>query len=367
MGNFKGLPVLIWIEISLNQQRIDNSECQTECKNIPFRGKEIGLLGFVYFLFEDIRGECRKSCYSSNNGLRVVYVSKWSENGFGDVKKCRGKGLTSWCFLCVIALLLGLATLTVMTQQEYLMTFFYATVYSMSSLPVIVSLLDELKLLNSQLGRLGLSTPLVSDLVGLLLLIVSSLMRTADHELNDTGDGLFQLDRHWDPVLEKIEAFTVDVNAVINFLDASFGGDNPIPVTVIHHIKLVGQSSALFISHRKGRVIACDHLLSMNVICLFNELEQNSRGSLSVNVITAVSLPKFINRRLVNVAMILLEGDDDREALAFAIRIAQDTRVKLWVAHILPANLNEKDRIKFREEVVDGATTAVPVIRSMVH
>lgn len=55
MGNFKGLPVLIWIEISLNQQRIDNSECQTECKDILFRGKEIGLLGFVYFLFGDIR------------------------------------------------------------------------------------------------------------------------------------------------------------------------------------------------------------------------------------------------------------------------------------------------------------------------
>jgi hypothetical protein len=55
MGNFKGLPVLIWIEISLNQQRIDNSERQTECKDIPFRRKEIGLLGFVSFLYGDIR------------------------------------------------------------------------------------------------------------------------------------------------------------------------------------------------------------------------------------------------------------------------------------------------------------------------
>jgi hypothetical protein len=55
MGNFKGLPVLIWIEISSNQQRIGNSESQTECKDILFRRKEIGLLGFVSFLFGDIR------------------------------------------------------------------------------------------------------------------------------------------------------------------------------------------------------------------------------------------------------------------------------------------------------------------------
>ncbi|KAJ6863186.1 hypothetical protein NC652_039931 [Populus alba x Populus x berolinensis] len=242
-----------------------------------------------------------------------------------------------------------------------------------------------------------------------------------------------------------------DVNAVINLLDASCRGDGPIAVTVLHHIKLVGQSTPLFISHRKGRVIVCDYLHSKNVIRLFNEFEQNSRGSLSVNAVTAVSLLKFMyddifslaverlasliilpfhirwwkqdgsiqsedhslrelnsrilekapcsvgilvdrcsNRRLVykedtpaviNVAMIFLGGDDDREALTFAIRMAQDTRVKLRVAHLLPANLNElearqdnvalkgvkeKDHITFGEEVVDGAATTVSLIRSMV-
>jgi hypothetical protein len=242
-----------------------------------------------------------------------------------------------------------------------------------------------------------------------------------------------------------------DVNAVINFLDASCGGDSPIAVTVLHHIKLVGQSTPLFISHRKGSVIVCDYLHSMNVIRLFNEFEQNSRGSLSVNAVTAVSLLKFMyddifslaveklasliilpfhirwwkqdgsiqsedhslrelnnrvlekapcsvgilvdrcsNRRLVykedapeviNVAMIFLGGDDDREALTFAIRMAQDTRVKLCVAHLLPANFNEleakqdnvalkgvkeKDHITFGEEVVEGAATTVSLIRSMV-
>jgi len=106
------------------------------------------------------------------------------------LRNVEGKVLLLGVSCVLLPLLLGLATLTVMTKKEYLMNFFIATVYSMSSFPVIVSLLHELKLLNSQLGRLGLSTALVSDLVGLLLLIVSSLLRAADHELNETGDGV---------------------------------------------------------------------------------------------------------------------------------------------------------------------------------
>ncbi|CAK7344692.1 unnamed protein product, partial [Dovyalis caffra] len=588
------------------------------------------------------------------------------------LKTVEGKVLFVGALCVLLPLLLGVATLTIMTEQEYLINFFTATTYSMSSFPVIVSLLNDLKLLNSELGRLGLSTALVSDLVGLLLLIISSLLRTADQEPNEIGDALiamfvfivtvalvlrpalnllarkisdslkelyvyfiislflgsvllshfFGLAVFYGPfivglavpsgpplgsaVLEKFEAITGyiltifvttcgmrvdfantkfdkiqlniaaislgvislakflvcyvghsffwesrakhsaafafimcakgvvelalytflddteaimddafifmvgtvivfgsfvpilvrrlynptkryrgclkrnlidsgpnselqiiscihapgDVNAVINLLDPSCSGDCPIAVTVLHHIKLVGQSTPLFISHRKERVIVCDYLHSVNVIRLFNEFEQNNSGLVSVNAVTAVSPPTFMcddiftlaveklasliilpfhirwwkqdgsiqsedhnlrelnnkvlekapcsvgilvdrysNRWLVykddaptiiKVAMIFLGGNDDREALTFAIRMAQDTRVKLCVLHLIATidegrvirDLNEfeakqdnvalkeakeKEYITYIKEVVDGATTTFSIIKSMVH
>ncbi|KAJ4836825.1 hypothetical protein Tsubulata_018347, partial [Turnera subulata] len=62
---------------------------------------------------------------------------------------------------------------------------FDATIYSMTSFPVIVHLLGDLQLPNTSLGRLSLSTALVSDLLSMTIFsILTFLMKM----LNDHGD-----------------------------------------------------------------------------------------------------------------------------------------------------------------------------------
>ncbi|KAJ4838059.1 hypothetical protein Tsubulata_050095, partial [Turnera subulata] len=52
---------------------------------------------------------------------------------------------------------------------------FDATIYSMTSFPVIVNLLSDLQLLNTSLGRLSLSTALVSDLLSITIFSVLTI------------------------------------------------------------------------------------------------------------------------------------------------------------------------------------------------
>ncbi|CAK7344690.1 unnamed protein product [Dovyalis caffra] len=258
-----------------------------------------------------------------------------------------------------------------------------------------------------------------------------------------------------------------DVTAVIRLLDASCGGDSPIAVTVLHHMKLVAQSTPIFISHRKERLILCEYVYSVNVINLFNAFEQNSRGSVSVNAVTAVSPPMLmyddicsvavdklasliiipfhirwwkqegiiesedhglreLNRRVLesapcsvailvdrcsniprkpvytddellltyDVGMIFLGGNDDREALTFALRMAEDTRVRLSVVHLIAQKssggagnegvnidcqdlesthdymilrgVKEREYITYREVIADDAAATASIVRSMV-
>lgn len=93
-----------------------------------------------------------------------------------------------------LPLLLSLATITTVNGEANLIdNFFTTTIYSMTSFPAIEFLLNELKLLNSELGRLSLSTALVSDLFSLVLIFVSSLLRIAHHNPSDADDGLISV------------------------------------------------------------------------------------------------------------------------------------------------------------------------------
>ncbi|OMP10403.1 Cation/H+ exchanger [Corchorus olitorius] len=60
--------------------------------------------------------------------------------------------------------------------------FFLSVTYSGTSFPVIHGLLSELKILNSELGRLGLSAALVSDLLSQLLVIIGQWLRKVADE-----------------------------------------------------------------------------------------------------------------------------------------------------------------------------------------
>lgn len=57
---------------------------------------------------------------------------------------------------------------------------YLAVTHSVTPFPVIASLLNDLKILNSELGRLALSSALVSDLCSIFLVTVTILARTGD-------------------------------------------------------------------------------------------------------------------------------------------------------------------------------------------
>ncbi|XWS16921.1 hypothetical protein CRYUN_Cryun33cG0023100 [Craigia yunnanensis] len=80
----------------------------------------------------------------------------------------------------VVPLIFRLITIKGLQPEDELFknkTFFLAVTYSGTSVPVIHCLLNELKILNSELGRLGLSTALIGDIVSLLLMHISQWVK----------------------------------------------------------------------------------------------------------------------------------------------------------------------------------------------
>ncbi|KAL5577137.1 hypothetical protein UlMin_018836 [Ulmus minor] len=87
-----------------------------------------------------------------------------------------------------------------LNKQENLQLMFVLTTYSMTSFPVIAYLLEDMKILNSELGRLGLSASIISDILGVFLMAVSTLARILDKSI-----GLAILD------LAAVTTFTLSV------------------------------------------------------------------------------------------------------------------------------------------------------------
>lgn len=77
--------------------------------------------------------------------------------------------------ICVL-IILGSTSLEVGKKHKIM---FMSLIYSSSVFPSIHCLLSDLKILNSELGRIGLSAAVISDLVSLFLLVFSGLMRIA--------------------------------------------------------------------------------------------------------------------------------------------------------------------------------------------
>ncbi|KAJ8750919.1 hypothetical protein K2173_016100 [Erythroxylum novogranatense] len=250
-----------------------------------------------------------------------------------------------------------------------------------------------------------------------------------------------------------------DVHAMIKLLNVSCTRDSPISVTVLHLIKLTGQSNPLFIPHRKTNIVLCGYPKSENVIKFFNGFEYNNPSAASVNAITAVSSPDFmyddvcyvafdkltalvilpfhirwstrdgsieseddkikeLNLRILErapcsvgilvdrhhkhskirvshetnssissstykVAMIFIGGEDDREALTFAIRMTLDSRIKLTVVRLVAANrvsvnglelaydnmvlskVKDNKSAAYREETANDAMTTTSIVKPM--
>ncbi|XVF52540.1 hypothetical protein PTKIN_Ptkin05aG0026600 [Pterospermum kingtungense] len=114
----------------------------------------VGSLGYVFFLF--LNGVKIDVSMAYKSGRKVLLI-----------------GILS----VVVPVIFCLITLEALqpkrdTSKDNLFTrkaFLLAVTYSGTSFPVIHSLLSELKILNSELGRLGLSAALVGDIVTLVL------------------------------------------------------------------------------------------------------------------------------------------------------------------------------------------------------
>ncbi|KAF4375873.1 cation/H(+) antiporter 4-like [Cannabis sativa] len=68
-------------------------------------------------------------------------------------------------------------------KQENLQLMFVLTTHSLTSFPVIACLLEDLKIFNSELGRLGLSSSIISDILGVILTALATLAKVWDKSI----------------------------------------------------------------------------------------------------------------------------------------------------------------------------------------
>ncbi|KAG2672965.1 hypothetical protein I3760_13G067000 [Carya illinoinensis] len=71
-----------------------------------------------------------------------------------------------------------------LTKEEAYSLPFLTVLHSLTPFPVVVYLLEYLKILNSELGQLGLSAALVSEAIGLILLVLATLIKVAMEKNN---------------------------------------------------------------------------------------------------------------------------------------------------------------------------------------
>jgi Kef-type K+ transport system membrane component KefB len=134
-------------------------------KNVLFPNKSqeiIGILSlFSYTLFLFVSGVKMDVGMIKRNGRKALFT-----------------GVASMLFPLLIGLSVELKIgMRWLKEEEYKLP--YLTVaHCIASFPVLALLLDDLKILNSELGRLSLSTTLVCDMLSLLAVLSSSLVGT---------------------------------------------------------------------------------------------------------------------------------------------------------------------------------------------
>ncbi|KAL5569795.1 hypothetical protein UlMin_026370 [Ulmus minor] len=95
-----------------------------------------------------------------------------------------------------------------------------------------------------------------------------------------------------------------DIPAVINILDAACPTqENPIVVSVLHLIELIGRTTPIFIAHQKNKKSLSHVSYSEHVIISFNRFESNNWGTATVNCFTAVSPHKFMHEDICTLAL----------------------------------------------------------------
>ncbi|KAF5462662.1 hypothetical protein F2P56_018650 [Juglans regia] len=95
-------------------------------------------------------------------------------------RKALYTGIACMLFPLIIGFSLGLSLKrSWLTKEEARILPFLTVLHSLTPFPVVVYLLENLKILNSELGQFGLSAAFVSDAIGLILLLLAKWSRDA--------------------------------------------------------------------------------------------------------------------------------------------------------------------------------------------
>lgn len=100
----------------------------------------------------------------------------------GLIKRTGNKALAIGVLSLVVPLAFGFSIAAACVyftrrEQDLERVFFVAGTHSLTSFAVVSSLLEDLKLLNSELGRLGLSTALISDMLNVIITSTATFFR----------------------------------------------------------------------------------------------------------------------------------------------------------------------------------------------
>ncbi|OMO92990.1 Cation/H+ exchanger [Corchorus capsularis] len=119
----------------------------------------IGSLGFVFYLF--LSGVKMDTSMTRTAGWKAISIGSLTV-------------LVPFVFCLITDVILNGGHRDMIKNKN----FFLAMTYSTTSFPVIHSLLNDLKILNSELGRLGLAAALVSDLLSMAILNIGKYFKT---------------------------------------------------------------------------------------------------------------------------------------------------------------------------------------------
>lgn len=94
-----------------------------------------------------------------------------------------------------------------------------------------------------------------------------------------------------------------DVLAVRRILESSFPNkESPLAVYALNLVELVGRASPLLIDHQLGQKASSGGSRSQKIIEVFHSFEQQYLGLVSVQLFTAMSLPRFMHHDICSLA-----------------------------------------------------------------
>ncbi|GMN23531.1 hypothetical protein TIFTF001_000160 [Ficus carica] len=139
-------------------------------ENADFMVKNIGLLGFMYFLF--VSGVKMDMNLLTNSGKKHVWIA-----------------LASVVFPMSIVLALGFYLRKSMDADLANISSIgeVASTVSITAFPVLYPVLKELNLLSSEVGRMSLSTSIIADTIGMSALIAFETSKQGEAQLKNGG------------------------------------------------------------------------------------------------------------------------------------------------------------------------------------